>query len=124
MSSIEIKVGSKNFDLGQTILTIDSEGQINATNITEKEKIEIKRQADKSQFDNLLKLLSSGELQAIKLRKGVPDEAKYVFSIAEKDQMRKIEIWDNDLDQFPSLKTIIVEMRKLLYKESKRKIIL
>ena len=124
MSSIEIKVGSKHFDMGQSILTIDSEGKIRATNLTEKEKFEMKHQVDKNQFQKLFELLDSRELETLKPRMGVPDEVKYVFSITDKDQMRKVEIWDNDLDQFKTLKAFIVEMRNLLYKESKHKLMI
>ncbi|MBN1183399.1 MAG: hypothetical protein JXB49_13995 [Bacteroidales bacterium] len=124
MTSIEIKVGSKDFDFGQTILTLNSEGQIKAINLIEKEMFEFKHQADKSQFERLYKLLSSGELAAIKHRKGVPDEVKYVFSITDMDQTRKVEIWDNDLDQFKTLKAFMGELRQLIFKESKNKILL
>lgn len=129
MALLVITVGNKNFDNGQTTVTIDADGNVCASNNTLEKIVNCETKLEQEVISTFLKSLSSRKLLKLKLLKLIggkrnPDEAKYVFEIKENKKSRKIEIWDNELRKIEDFYNSLKILRRLIYKLSEQKILL
>lgn len=124
MALLVITVGNKNFDNGQTTVTIDADGNVCASNNTLEKIVNCETKLEQEVISTFLKSLSSRKLLKLKGGKRNPDEAKYIFEITENKKSRKIEIWDNELRKIEDFYNSLKILRRLIYKHSEQKILL